>query len=147
MKAFQMIYFIVGISTLVTGQIKTLRADQDSVLIKQLVNLEFTLDKLLDERDFNTYETYLADDYTRISANGKINTKDEVLKQFQSLRPGAIETTPEILQVRVYGNTAILNIHITIKEKELTRESLLTKVFILCDGNWIMVSNQGTALH
>lgn len=147
MKVLIVIYFISNLSIELTGQIKGLRADQDSVLIKQLVNLEFRLDKLMDERDFSTYESFLADDYIRISANGKMSTKEEVLKQFQSLQPRTIETIPEIHKVRVYGNTAILNIHLTIKEKYLTRESLLTKVFIHRNGNWIMVSNQGTTLE
>ncbi len=148
MKVIIMIYLVLSISITLTGQTKNLRTDQDSVVIKELSNLEFTLDKLLDEREFKTYANYLADDYIRITANGKMSTKEEVLKQFQSSSSGAgaIETIPKILKVRVYGDTAILNIHLTIKDKEVTRESLLTKVFILRDGHWYMVALQGTAL-
>jgi len=71
-----------------------------------------------------------------------------VLQQFQTTQTG--KAVPEILQIRIYGNTAIMNIHLTVTTENQgvssVRESLLTKVFILSDGRWYMVSNQGTAI-
>lgn len=130
------------------GQQLSIKADQDSNSAEQLRELEFKMNKLLLERDLTVYATYLADDYIRISANGRMQNKEQVLQEFRTSQPG--EAIPEILQIRIYGNTAVLNIHLTITRedsgKKITRESLLTKVFILQGGRWFMVSNQGTAL-
>lgn len=146
MKVINILYVVFSISLTLYGQTKSLRADLDTTAIEYLSNLEFKLDKLLDERDFKSYATYLANDYIRITANGKMSTKVEVLNQLESSHSGAIETIPEILKVRIYGDTAILNIRLTVKEKNETRESLLTKVFILRDGQWFLVALQGTAI-
>ena len=140
---FTMIYLIC-----VPAQIQSVKSDQDSVLIKQLTDLEFRLNDLLAERDFDAYAAYLADDYIRISADGKMKNKEQVLQQFKTTQTG--KAVPEILQIRIYGNTAIMTIHLTITTENqgvsFIRESLLTKVFILRDGHWYMVSNQGTAI-
>jgi hypothetical protein len=133
----------------VHGQTSSVKADGDSVLVKQLTDLEFTLNKLLVDRDFDTYATFLADDYVRISANGEMKNKEQVLQEFRASKPGDGLATPEVLQVRVYGTTAVMTIHLTFTRRttgELIRESLLTKVFVLRNGRWFMVSNQGTSL-
>jgi hypothetical protein len=132
----------------VPAQTISIQSDQDSVLIKQLTALEFRLNDLIAERNFDIYSVYLAEDYIRISADGKMKNKEQVLEQFKTTQTG--KAVPEILQIRIYGNTAIMNIHLTITNekqgKTSVRESLLTKVFILRDGHWYMVSNQGTAI-
>lgn len=135
--------------TQVYGQTISVKADQDSVLARQLYDLEFTLNDLLAHRDFTTYATYLADDYVRISANGQMMTKEQVLETFRaSTSPGV--AVPQVRQIRIYGNTAVMNIHLTITREtmgeKVTRESLLTKVFVMRNGRWYMVSNQGTPL-
>jgi ketosteroid isomerase-like protein len=143
-----MVLLFPGSFNLVRAQTTFVHSDKDSVLIKQLTDLEFELNDLLAERNFDTYVTYLADDYIRISADGKMKNKEQVLQQFKTTQPGKAE--PEILQIRVYGNTAIMTIHLSITTEEqgktFIRGSLLTKVFILRDGRWYMVSNQGTAI-
>ena len=132
----------------VPAQTISLRSDQDSVLIKQLIDLEFELNDLLAERNFDEYAAYLADDYIRISADGKMKNKEEVLQQFNTTK--TVKAIPEIVKIHIYGNTAIMTIQLTIRTENQgvssVRESLLTKVFILRDGRWYMVSNQGTAI-
>lgn len=126
----------------------SIKANRDSVREKKLRELEFTLNKLLMERDFKTYATHLADDYVRISANGDRKTKEEVLQDFEKSESG--ESVREVLQVRMYGNTAIMNIQLKLMRlvmgKTVTRESLFTKVFVSREGRRYMVSNTGTPL-
>lgn len=145
---FGSIFLVVASSICLPAQTQTIKNDQDSVLIKQLSDLEFELNDLLAERNFDTYATYLADDYIRISANGNIMNKEQVLQQFRTAQTG--KAVPEILQIRIYGNTAVMTIHLTITTEEhgktFVHEALLTKVFILKEGQWYMVSNQGTAI-
>jgi hypothetical protein len=145
---FRSIFLLTAYLVSVPAQTISLRSDQDSVLIKQLTDLEFRLNDLLAERNFDTYSAYLADDYIRISADGKMKNKEQVLQQFNTTK--TVRAVPEILQIRIYDNTAIMTIHLTITTEEQgktsVRESLLTKVFILRDRRWYMVSNQGTAI-
>lgn len=147
-RLFMVIVLTTAALITVYGQTMSVKADEDSVLTRQLYNLEFTLNDLLAKRDFTTYATYLADDYVRISANGQVKTKEQVLQEFQTVQPG--EAIPQVRQIRIYGNTAIMNIHLTITRevqgKKVVRESLLTKVFVTRNGRWYMVSNQGTPL-
>jgi hypothetical protein len=143
-----MVLLVTAIFISLQAQTLSLHSDQDSVLIKQLTDLEFKLNDLLAGRNFDAYATYLADDYIRISADGKMQNKKHVLQQFNTTQTG--KAVPEILQIRLYGNTAIMNIRLTVTTENQgvssVRESLLTKVFILRDGRWYMVSNQGTTI-
>jgi hypothetical protein len=145
---FRSIFLITVCLISVPAQTISIQSDQDSVLIKQLTDLEFELNDLIAERNFDTYSAYLADDYIRISADGKMKNKEQVLQQFNTTK--TVKAVPEILQIRIYDNTAIMTIHLTITNEEqgvsFVRESLLTKVFILRDRRWYMVSNQGTAI-
>lgn len=145
---FGSIFLISAFLFSITAQTISVQSDQDSVTIKQLTDLEFKLNELLVERNFDAYSTYLADDYIRISADGKMKNKSEVLQQFTNSKTARV--VPEILKIRIYGTTAIMTIHLTIttEEKEMSsvRESILTKVFIKRDGRWVMVSNQGTTI-
>jgi len=145
---FRSIFLMTAYLISVPAQTPSIKSDQDSVLIKQLTDLEFELNDLLAERNFDKYVAYLADDYIRISADGKLQNKEQVIQQFKTTQTG--KAVPEILQIRIYGNTAVMTIHLTItieeQGKTSARESLLTKVFILRDGRWYMVSNQGTAI-
>lgn len=123
----------------------TLRADRDSVAEDQIKQLEFTLAALLEKRDIETYATYLTDDYIRIAANGIVSTKEQVLEGFRkSTTTGKM--TPHDLNVRVYGNTAILRAILDIEDREgKKRTSIITKVFLRDNGRWYMASMQGTA--
>lgn len=145
---FGSIFLTIAILISVPAQTISVQSDQDSVLIKQLTDLEFELNDLLAERNFDTYAAYLAEDYIRISADGNMKDKEQVLQQFNTTKSG--KAVPEILRIRIYDNTAIMTIHLTVTTEERgvssVRESLLTKVFILYDGRWYMVSNQGTTI-
>lgn len=148
MRLSPITFLILLFSPGAQSQSLPLKSDQDSSLVRQLIDLEFTLNKLLEDRDFNTYATYLADDYVRISANGQMKDKEQVLQEFRASKPSGQMATPRVLQVRLYGTMALMTIHLSITHRttgELVRESLLTKVFVLHNDRWIMVSNQGTS--
>ena len=126
----------------------TFRADRDTVAEKQIKQLEFHLTDLIMKKDIDTYATYLTDDYVRIAANGEASTKQQVLDGFRKTSNAPGKMTPYDLDVRVYGNTAILRAHLNIENPEGTkRKSIITKVFINRNGKWYMASMQGTALQ
>lgn len=133
------------------GQKKSVKANNNASLTEKLTKLEFTLNELLAKRNFATYATYLADDYVRISANGQMKNKQEVLAEFEaSPSPSPTVAIPEVRQIRIYGKVAVMHIHLTTTQDvtghKSSRESLLTKIFIQRNDRWYLVSLQGTPL-
>lgn len=122
------------------------RADADTAAVAEIEALEYHLIDLLERRDLDAYASFLAEDYVRVNAAGRIDSKDSVLEQFRSGSGGP--SVPSDLDVRVYGDTAVLSFVLTIERNgETVRRSRLVKVFVRRDGRWIMVHNQGTPLE
>lgn len=122
------------------------RADADTAAVAEIEALEYHLIDLLERRDLDAYASFLAEDYVRVNAAGRIDSKDSVLEQFRSGSGGT--SVPSDLDVRVYGDTAVLSFVLTIERNgETVRRSRLVKVFVRRDGRWIMVHNQGTPLE
>jgi ketosteroid isomerase-like protein len=123
------------------------RAEGDSAAMAEIVALEYHLIDLLGRRDLESYASYLAEDYLRINARGTISSKDEALTGFAST-VAAGRQSPSDIEVRIYGDTAILSFVLTIeREGEPQQRNRLVKVFVRRDGRWIMVHNQGTPLE
>jgi ketosteroid isomerase-like protein len=128
----------------------TFSADKDAIAEKQIKDLEFFLAELIEKGDINTYSGYLTDDYIRVSANGVVSTKEQVLDAFRKIKTQG-KMTPHDLVVRVYGNTAILRAILDLETKSgdvvTKRTSIITKVFLKRNGKWYMASLQGTPLQ
>lgn len=129
----------------------TFRADRDTVAERQIKNLEYYLTELLGKKDIDTYSGYLTDDDIRVNASAAISTKEQVLDMFRKAPTQGGKMSPHDLDVRVYGNTAILRAILDIETKTgdiiTKRTSIITKVFIKRDGKWYMASLQGTAVN
>jgi ketosteroid isomerase-like protein len=127
----------------------TFKADQDSSAEQQIKQLEFILVDLIKKGDFDTYASYLTDDYIRVAANGIVSTKQQVLEGFKKSNPQAnTAMLPHDLSVRIYGNTAILRGVLDLQSNDGNkRSSIITKVFIHRNDKWYMASLQGTALQ
>ncbi len=128
----------------------TFRADKDTVSEQQIKKLEYFLTDLIEKGDIDTYSGHLTDDYIRVAANGSISTKQQVLDAFRKAKMQG-KMTPHDLDVRVYGNTAILRGILDIEAKTgdtvTKRTSVITKVFIKRNGKWYMASMQGSPVQ
>jgi hypothetical protein len=109
---------------------------------KTLLALE---DEWLHARDAKTLDRILADDFVHPVAPGLFLSKAEHIDWFtKHLPPASRKTRLDHLQVRVYGETAIVNgLVIATDEsgKELHR-SIFTDVFVYPDGRWQAVNAQ-----
>lgn len=124
------------------------RADGDSATMAEIEALEYHLIDLLRDRDLDAYASYLSEDYVRVNRRAEISSKDEALAGFASASGAPVRQTPSDVDVRIYGDTAILTFVLTLdREGEPPIRSRLVKVFIRRDGRWFMVHNQGTALE
>lgn len=144
--------FSMGIAALVLAATPlaaqtVVRADGDSAAMAEIAALEYHLIDLLDQRDLESYASYLAEDYVRVNARGEVSDKDEALAGFASASMAGRQS-PSDIEVRIYGDTAILSFVLTLeREGEPQRRNRLVKVFVRRDGRWIMVHNQGTPLE
>jgi ketosteroid isomerase-like protein len=143
------LFILLFSSHLGFSQSSTIRADKDSVAEDEIKKLEFYLAGLIEKGDVDTYAGYLADDYVRIAANGTLSTKEEIIGGMKKAKT-QVSMKPQDLNVRIYGNTAILRGILDLETKSgdtvTKRRSMINKVFIKKDGKWYMVSLQGTAL-
>jgi ketosteroid isomerase-like protein len=150
MKRFPLFFlFLVWMASFAQTQTTVLKADDNSKDAEEIKKLEFYFADLLTKRDLETYASNVADDYIRIDALGGKMTKDQVLSEFKSSKAGSL--TPDNLEVRIYGGTAILNGHLRTERevdgKTIMRDALFTKVFVKHKGRWILVNNQGTLVR
>ena len=136
------------IVTLGQGGAGTLSADHNDAAEAEIKALEFHLAKLLVSRNFDEYETNLAADYTRINASGVVETREQVMTNYRAgqAAPGGGSMEPTELDVKVYGNTAILTGKLSVTNSAGTRRSRFRKVFIRRGGRWFLVSLQGVTL-
>jgi ketosteroid isomerase-like protein len=58
--------------------------------------------------DARWFEQHLADDFVSVTANGKVKTKDQVVHEFAAPGFSMEPYEPTEVQVRVYGDTAIV---------------------------------------
>lgn len=148
-RAILSLALVFTLSSIFGQSSKTIQSDRDSAVVIEIKNLEYHLASLIERGDIDNYSSYLADDYIRISANGSKAGKEEVLASLRKAK-GQGKMFPYDLQVRIYGNTAILNAKLDLETRtgdtESKRSSIITKVFIKRNGKWFMVSLHGTAL-
>ncbi len=125
------------------------RADSNSAAVAEIKALELKLCSLLVNGKWDEYASHLAEDYVRVLPGGAVETKSEILASFRSSPNRLLDMTPEQMDVRVYGDTALLTIHLKVQSKsELgevqTRRSLATKTFIHRNNKWYLVSLAGS---
>lgn len=122
-----------------------LSADRNNAAEKEIKALELHLAKLLVARKFDEYERYLSTDYSRISPTGAVESREQVMKSFRTSAPGG-EMEPSQLEVKVYGDTAILTGKLAVTKAGAVRHSRFRKVFIRRGEQWFLVSLQGVTL-
>ena len=109
---------------------------------KALLSIE---DEWLHARDAATLGRILADDFVHPVAQGVFLSKAEHIDWYvKHLPPPTRKTRFDRLQVRLYGDTAVVNGMVISSDesgKELDR-SVFTDVFVYRDGRWQAVNAQ-----
>jgi len=92
-----------------------------------------------------------ADNYTFITLRGELRTKSEILKGFQSGSFKYESRQISDLNIRVYGNTAIVVGRSVQKGVENGRDYSgdyrFTRVYVKQTGRWLSVALQTTAIQ
>jgi ketosteroid isomerase-like protein len=119
----------------VQDQIKKLEEDRNQAILKA---------------DTAALDRMTSDDYTLVTSQGKLMTKAQIMDGFKS---GSIKfESRELsdLNVRVYGNTAVVTGVVTQKAsesgKDTSGKSRFTRVYVKQSGRWVSVANQATTI-
>jgi len=100
------------------------------------------------EKDFNVLNQVIADDFNGISPNGYPYTKGEAISDLKSGAYVVNTMALDHMKVRVFGDTALAtyyqNENSKFGEENCSGRYAFTDVWAKRNGNWQVVSSQGT---
>ena len=131
----------------VSGQ----RANFSSTSEQEIRALEEERNQAILKGDAAALERMTADDYTFITLRGELRTKSEIVKGFQSGSFKYDSRTISELNVRVYGDAAIVTGRSTQKGsengKDYSGDYRWTRVYVKQTGRWVTVALQTTRVQ
>ena len=150
MKSFGTVLLAAGLfhsCLFVSGQTtKSARSEEQEIRV-----LEDQRNRAIVTGDAATLEQMTADDYTFITLRGELRSKSEIVKGFQSRSFKYESRTISDLQVRVYGETAIVTGRSTQKGsengKDYSGDYRFTRVYVKQKGRWLTVALQATLIQ
>jgi ketosteroid isomerase-like protein len=128
----------------------TLLGDGDDAA-KQILELEKQWSVANVQKDIATLDRIMADDYIGIESVGMVANKAQ---EIADIRTGGVVVEaeqPTQMKVRLYGNTAVVTGHLSIRDrrdgKPGRHEVVFTDVWIRRGGQWQVVNYQATPLR
>lgn len=100
--------------------------------------------------DIAAVERIMSDDSTYIHSSGEVQNKAAFIGDLKSGKRVYKDLKSDDVQVRVYGNTAVLtgrtDLHVVNSGKDLQFPMRITAVYVNHGGQWQMVTYQSTRL-
>jgi len=132
-------------------QKSNVRADSNPQAVESVKKFELELCDLIVRGQWDIYASHVTDDYVRILP-GKIQNKEEVLNEFRTSSTKTISMVPEKMDVRIYGDTAIVIIQLRYREQTAGKQTAdlrgrATKVFLQRNGKWFLAQLTGLPLQ
>jgi ketosteroid isomerase-like protein len=152
MRTLSTITVLLALSLALAAQQSGVHADANPAAAGEIKALELKLASLIVRGDWDEYAKYLASDYLHTRDNGHVETRDETMAGLLDVQRKIIVMEMELanLEIRIYGDTAVSNAEFTISVRESgqvkTRRTRLTDVFVKRDGQWYLISGQGTMI-
>src|SRR6267378_6921625 len=152
MRNIFIITALLGLSLALSAQQPGAHADANPVTEGEIKALELKLAELIVHGGWDEYAKHLASDYLHTRDNGHVESKDEALASLRDVKRKIIvvEMEPADLAIRIYGDTAVSNAEFTTSLRESgqvkTRRTRQTDVFVKRDGQWYLITEQGTMI-
>jgi uncharacterized protein (TIGR02246 family) len=122
----------------------------DQAAEKEIRQIEEELRTAVVKGDAATFERVLADDYTTTNVNGLTRTKAQLVADVKSGAAKTASLTLDNIQVRVYGDTAVLTAERTAKSSlrgtDTSGRQRMIRVLVKKQGRWQPVAMQATAM-
>lgn len=127
------------------------KTDPDLATKEEIKSLEEERNRAILSGDAATLDRMTSDDYTFITLRGELRTKAEIVKGFHSGSYKYDSRTISDLNVRVYGNTAIVTGRSMQKGmengKDYSGDYRFTRVYVRQNGHWMTVALQTTPIR
>jgi len=152
MRNIFIITALLALSLALSAQQPGAHADANPVAEGEIKALELKLAELIVHGGWDEYAKHLASDYLHTRDNGHVESKDEALASLRDVKRKIIvvEMEPADLAIRIYGDTAVSNAEFTTSLRESgqvkTRRTRQTDVFVKRDGQWYLITEQGTMI-
>ena len=121
---------------------------RDAAVVKQIEQLEEARNQAILKGDAAAIERMTADDYTFVTLKGELRTKAEIVKGFSSGAFKYQSRTISDLNIRVYGDTAVVTGRSVQKGiengKDYSGDYWFTRVYVKQNGAWMTVALQTT---
>jgi ketosteroid isomerase-like protein len=142
MKKVFSILFLTLICFVATAQNDT----KMEIMMKML-----TLKNALTSKDSVALSNVLADDVTYGHTNAMIQTKAELIRDIVSLVQDYKSIEPSEMNIRVYGNTAVVNMNSKVvmnyQSQPLELNMKITFTWIKKDKDWQLVARQAVKMN
>jgi hypothetical protein len=120
--------------------------NNDAETVAQIKTLELKLSDLIVKSNWDEYAKLLASGYVRTVGEAKAENREQALMTLRSGEPKIVAMIPEDLEVRLYGDTAIVTGHLTLtarqENKVRERHAHFTDVFVRHTGDWSLAATQ-----
>lgn len=138
---------VIALSCLLIAQAKT---QKNSNVADEIKKLEQQRNEAILKGDTATLDKLTSDDYTNTTAQGKVEKKAEIMDGFKSGKIKFDARELSDLDVRVYGNTAVVTGEVNQKATnngvDTSGQSRFTRVYVKQNGRWVSVANQATPI-
>jgi ketosteroid isomerase-like protein len=122
----------------------------DDVLAEEVKKLNLQWMESYVRRDIAFLDRYLADDYVSTFPDGTILDKQGEIESLKSGEIALTEMTPSEMNVRTYGEVAVITGRSTskanVKGQEISGEYRFTDVWVKQSGHWRAVASQVTRI-
>lgn len=141
---------VVAASPLASGQTNPRQAARNAKVEQEIRKLEREWFESYVRGDRVAFDRIVADDAVMIYGNGKVGKKSEAMAEIKAPADLSYSLTSDDVQVRVYGDTAIVTGRVTEKGtfngRNLNSQSRYTDVWVRRNGRWQVVAAQNTRL-
>ena len=138
---------VIALSCLLIAQGKNAKS---SSVADEIKKLEQQRNEAILKGDTATLDKLTSDDYTNTTAQGKMEKKGDIMDGFKSGKIKFESRELSDLDVRVYGNTAVVTGQVNQKGTnngaDTSGQNRFTRVYVKQNGRWISVANQATAI-
>lgn len=145
-------YLTILIATLISPAFpqEAMRADAGSSAEAEVNKAETEMAQMIVHGEWDQYAARLMDDYALSDRNGVIQTKAATMAALRDGKEKVLDLAPEELNIRVYGDTAIVTGHFTMVQRRSGRVdtffSRQTDVFLRRGGKWLLAASQATTV-
>jgi hypothetical protein len=151
MKYLLAVAAMIGCASLYSAYAGSSNQRSDNSVVERIRSLEEERNQAIIHGDAAALDRMTSDDYTFITLRGELRTKAEIVRDFRS---GAIKyQSRQIsdLNIRVYGNSAVVTGRAIQKGmengKDYSGDYWFTRVYVNQDGRWQTVALQTTLIQ